>query len=49
VVVANQTLSTWGGGRREKYKALRQLEAAGLVSVEWRQRRSPLVTLLPGL
>jgi hypothetical protein len=49
VVGANQTLSTWGGGRREKYKALRQLEAAGLVSVEWRQRRSPLVTLLPGL
>jgi hypothetical protein len=49
VVVANQTLSTWGVGRREKYKALRQLEAAGLISVEWRQRRSPLVTLLPGL
>jgi hypothetical protein len=49
VVIANQTLSAWGVGRREKYKALRQLEAAGLISVEWRRRRSPLVTLLPGL
>ena len=46
VVVANQTLSVWGVGRREKYKALRLLEEAGLISVEWRQRRSPLVTLL---
>jgi hypothetical protein len=49
VALANQTLSNWGVGRREKYKALRQLEAAGLISVEWRQRRSPLVTLIPGL
>jgi hypothetical protein len=43
VVLANQTLSTWGVGRREKYKALRQLEEAGLISVEWRQRSSPLL------
>jgi hypothetical protein len=49
VALANQSLSKWGVGRREKYKALRQLEAAGLISVEWRRRRSPLVTLLPGL
>jgi hypothetical protein len=48
VALANQTLSKWGVGRREKYKALRQLETAGLISVEWRKRRSPLVTLLPG-
>jgi hypothetical protein len=49
VALPNQTLSTWGVGRREKYKALRKLEAAGLIAVEWRQRRSPIVTLLPGL
>jgi hypothetical protein len=45
VVVANQTLSEWGVARQEKYKALRRLEEAGLISVEWRGRRSPLVTL----
>ena len=49
VAIANQTLSAWGVGRREKYKALRRLEAAGLISVEWRQRCSPLVTLPQGL
>jgi hypothetical protein len=46
VVVANQTLDCWGVRRKEKYKALRLLEEAGLVSVQWRARRSPLVTLL---
>jgi hypothetical protein len=46
VVIGNQTLKAWGVGRNEKYKALRQLEGANLVTVEWRSRRSPLVTLL---
>jgi hypothetical protein len=46
VAVANQTLDAWGVRRKEKYKALRLLEEAGLVAVQWRTRRSPLVTLL---
>jgi hypothetical protein len=45
VTVANRTLESWGVGKREKRKALKLLEEAGLVSVEWRTRRSPLVTL----
>ena len=46
VTVANLTLKSWGVGKREKRKALKLLEEAGLVSIEWRARRSPLVTLL---
>ena len=45
VLVGNKTLSAWGVAREEKYKALRKLEAAGLISVEWRERKSPLVTV----
>ena len=46
VAVANQTLGAWGVGRKEKMKALRLLEQAGLVTIQWRERKSPLVTLL---
>jgi hypothetical protein len=46
VVVANQTLNSWGVSRDQKTQALRLLEEAGLITVQWRERRSPLVTLL---
>jgi hypothetical protein len=36
-----------GGVRREaKTNALRALEKAGLIAVEWRDRKSPIVTLI---
>lgn len=44
VVIGNQTLSAWGVSRKTKCSALRKLEDAGLVEVEWRERKSPLVT-----
>jgi hypothetical protein len=46
VKIANQTLESWGVGRKEKYKALHSLKEAGLISIERRPRRSPLVTIL---
>ncbi len=46
VVMANVKLKTWGVTRLQKYRALRELEAAGLVTVDWRLRKSPVVTLL---
>jgi hypothetical protein len=46
VLVGNKTLDQWGVGRKEKIKALHRLESGGLISVQWRERLSPLVTLL---
>jgi hypothetical protein len=48
VTVANTTLNSWGVRRDQKTQALRLLEGAGLIAVQWRERRSPLVTLLTG-
>jgi hypothetical protein len=48
VTIANTMLESWGVGRKEKAKALRLLEQAGLVSVQWFDRKSPQVTLLTG-
>lgn len=45
VLIANKTLAGWGVSRHAKTRALRELEAAGLISVEWRERRSPVVTV----
>jgi hypothetical protein len=45
VTIGNQTLGAWGVSRKEKYTALRKLAGAGLIEVEWRERKSPLVTL----
>jgi hypothetical protein len=42
----NVTMKELGFRREEKIKALKQLEATGYVKVEWRNRRSPLVTVL---
>jgi hypothetical protein len=46
VVIGNRVLGGWGVDRKAKCQALRDLEAAGLISVEWRGRNSPVVTLL---
>ena len=46
VTLPNATLKSWGVSRMRKSRALRKLEQAGLVRVESRPRRSPLVTLL---
>ena len=46
VTLPNKTLKSWGVDRMSKSRALRKLQQAGLVSVESRTRRSPLVTLL---
>jgi hypothetical protein len=46
VPVKSQTLALWGVGPDAKGRALRSLEAAGLVSVEWRLRHNPIVTVL---
>ncbi len=46
VLIGNKTLSTWGVSRKVKYTALRRLAEAGLIAVQWRVRRSPIVTLL---
>jgi hypothetical protein len=45
VRIGNVTLGSWGVRRMTKYRALRDLEKAGLISVEWRDRKSPLVTV----
>ena len=49
VRLTNQALSVWGVDRQTKYRALRSLEVAGLISVERRGKRSPQVTLLHAL
>jgi hypothetical protein len=46
IPLANRTLVDMGVSRYTKYRALLSLEQAGLIRVEHRQRRSPLVTLL---
>jgi hypothetical protein len=45
VVLANKELAKWGVSRKQKLKALRKLEQAGHIVVEWRKRKSPRVTL----
>jgi hypothetical protein len=45
-VVANRALADCGITPKVKIAALRQLEEAGLIIVEWRPRKSPVVTLL---
>ena len=45
-VFGNVTMKELGFGREDKINALKELEAKGFVRVEWRNRRSPLVTVL---
>jgi len=44
--VPNEALAAFGISRNTKSRALRQFEAAGLIKVQRRPRKSPLVTLL---
>ena len=45
--VPNERLSELGGfSRWTKTRALRELEADGVIKVDWRDRKSPVVTLL---
>jgi hypothetical protein len=46
VAVPNGALAALGVGPDAKARALRQLEAAGLITVEWRLRKTPIATLL---
>jgi hypothetical protein len=46
VAMPNGALAKYGLERRQKYRALRQFEMAGVAAVEWRPRKTPLVTLL---
>jgi hypothetical protein len=46
VVLNNSMLRSVGISHKAKLYALRQLEAADMVVVDWRERKSPLVTVL---
>ena len=46
VALSNSMLRSVGVSHWAKIRALRQLEAAGMVSVDWRARKTPLVTVL---
>jgi hypothetical protein len=46
VVLSNTMLRSVGISRKAKIHALRQLEAAGVVAVDWEARKSPRVTVL---
>jgi hypothetical protein len=45
IKVPNGMLERCGVSRPAKYRALRKLEQLGLVSVEWRPYKSPIVTI----
>jgi hypothetical protein len=44
IVLANGVLARVGINRWTKNRALRELEQAALIDVEWRRRKSPIVT-----
>jgi hypothetical protein len=46
VAIPNGALNQYGISRKVKYLALQQLEEVGLITVEWRSRKTPVVTLL---
>jgi hypothetical protein len=47
IKLANGMLATDGISRHSKYRALADLERRGLITVERRPRRSPIVRLVP--
>src|SRR5437870_3990955 len=47
VTLTQVFLNTFGISRQARYRALQSLEAAGLISVQRRPRKSPVVTVLP--
>lgn len=46
VKLSNVALARMGVSRDQKWRALRELERLGLIGIERRKRRSPLVTIL---
>ena len=48
VVVPSAALQKYGVSRDVKRHALKQLEAAGLITIDWRPHRNPVVTLVGG-
>jgi DNA-binding transcriptional ArsR family regulator len=48
IIVSNLMLRDWGIEPDAKSRALRKLEKAGLIRIERRGKRSPLVTLVVG-
>ena len=44
--LGNVTMRECGFRSRDKIRALKELEATGFVKVEWRTKKSPLVTVL---
>ncbi len=46
IAVPNGALAQYGVSRKVKCSALQQLEEAGLITVEWRSRKTPIATLL---
>ncbi len=44
--VSNMALAEYGIGQDAKLRALRALEAARLIEVEWRGTKTPMVTLI---
>jgi hypothetical protein len=44
-LLPNVRLAKWGASRKIKRRVLRDLERGGLVTVEWRSGKSPIVTL----
>jgi len=48
VRLANAELAAKGVNRHAKRRALLELEALGLIRVEWRHKKSPMVTVLGG-
>jgi hypothetical protein len=46
IAVPNGALAKLGVSRKVKTLALQHLETAGLIKVEWRERKTPIATLL---
>jgi hypothetical protein len=46
VQLSNEILEHYGINRHMKYRALATLEAGGIITVEWRGKRAPMVTLI---
>ena len=47
VAVPNGALTKWGVSREIKRRALQQLEAAGLITIERPAKKTPVVTIVP--
>jgi hypothetical protein len=46
VAMPNGTLAKYGVSRKVKYLALQRYEKAGMITVAWHLRKTPVVTLL---